>query len=291
MSQKGIIQVRVMNAIIYYFSGTGNSLNAARIIAGQIGGARLISAREGTEIVSAEDADLVGFVCPVYEWDIPSTMKDYAEKIRMNPNAYVFMVATYILVHGRAFETMEKILEKKGSRLHYSKAIRCVASQCIAYPPFPPEKIMIPYSRRKAIAAGKKIAERAENKYPKMSGVIRRLYPKLMTPFMEIQQEYDKGFYTSEKCTGCGICRKVCPCRNITIENKRPVYNHRCIGCNACVVYCPRKAIQFRTPEAYQKLDNVISNHLKLPERRKRYHHPEVSARDLMSSQEEVRGI
>lgn len=92
----------------------------------------------------------------------------------------------------------------------------------------------------------------------------------------------------SEKCIGCGVCRNVCPCRNITIENKRPVYHHRCIGCNACVVYCPRKAIQFSTPEAYQKLDNVISNRLKLPEKRKRYHHPNVSAKDLMRNQEKV---
>ena len=277
-----------MNAIIYYFTGTGNSLNTARIIARQIGGARLISVKADTEIISAEDADVVGFVCPVYEWDIPSTMKDYAKKIRINPRAYVFMVATYILVHGMAFETMEKILRAKGSCLHYAKAIRCVASQCIAYPPFPPEKIMVPYSRRKAIAVGRKISARAKNKYPKMSPIIRRLYPKMMTPFMEMQQEYDKGFYSSEKCIGCGVCRNVCPCRNITIEDKRPVYHHRCIGCNACVVYCPRKAIQFSTPEAYQKLDNVISNRLKLPEKRKRYHHPNVSAKDLMRNQEKV---
>ena len=51
-----------MEKIIYYFSGTGNSLRAARIIAGEIGGAELISMRNNPEDVSAEDAEVVGFI-------------------------------------------------------------------------------------------------------------------------------------------------------------------------------------------------------------------------------------
>ena len=56
---------------IYYFSGTGNSLYTASKIAEAIGGAEIISVRCKTEDVSAENEDVIGFVCPVYEWDIP----------------------------------------------------------------------------------------------------------------------------------------------------------------------------------------------------------------------------
>ncbi len=275
-----------MKSIIYYFTGTGNSLNTARIIAKEIGGAELISVKQNAKNVPSTDADIIGFVCPVYEWDIPSTMKKFVEELAINTNAYIFMVATYIAIHGRCFETMEKLLEEKGTHLHYAKAIRCVASQCTAYNPFPPEKIMTPYSRRKAISTGKKIARRTKNKYPKMSPITRKLYSKMMMPFINIQHEYDKGFYPSEDCIGCGICEKVCPCHNITMNDKHPVFNHKCIGCNACVVYCPKKAIQFKTPEAYMKLDNIITRKLGLPKKRKRYHHPDISAQDLMKDQE-----
>jgi len=50
----------------------------------------------------------------------------------------------------------------------------------------------------------------------------------------------------------------------------------------ACVAYCPTKAIQFKTPEAYEKLNTAISKRLCLPEKRKRYHNPFIKATDLM---------
>ncbi len=277
-----------MDKMIYYFSGTGNSLRTARIVAGEIGGARLISVRSDPEAVSAAGAEVVGFVCPVYEWDVPKTVKTFIERLAVNPRAYTFMVATYIAVHGRCFETVDAALREKGSRLHYGRALRCVASQCIAYEPFPPARFMVPRADRKAAKIGKEIAGRKRRKYPKMSPLARRLYPRMMVPFLNVQHAFDEGFYTSDACVGCAICRKVCPCKNITLEKERPAWNHACEGCIACVAYCPKKAIQFRTPEAYRALNNPLSRRLGLPEKRTRYHNPHITAADLTRDEEVV---
>lgn len=147
-----------MKRIIYYFTGTGNSLRTARIIASEIGGAKLVSMRGNPEDTPAADADMIGFICPVYEWDVPETVKTFVERLAVNPEAYTFMVATYVAVHGRCFETISAALLKKGGRLHYGKALPCVASQCIAYEPFPPERIMVPLAERKSKRIGKEIA-------------------------------------------------------------------------------------------------------------------------------------
>lgn len=277
-----------MEKLIYYFSGTGNSLRAARVIAEEIGGAKLISMRSDPGEVPADRAEVIGFVCPVYEWDVPKTVKAFVSRLTVDPRAYTFMVATYIAVHGRCFETVDAALREKGSCLHYGRALRCVASQCTAYEPFPSPRLMVPLSEKKSRAIGREIAAGKQRRFPSMSPVSRSLYPRMMLPFLNVQHEYDKGFYASEACVGCEICRKVCPCRNITFSGNRPVWNHVCEGCNACVIYCPTKAVQFKTPEAYLKLDNLITRKLGLPESRTRYHNPYIKASDLMQDMEEI---
>lgn len=277
-----------MEKVIYYFSGTGNSLRAARVIAAELGGAQLVSMKTELERAGAPDAQVVGFVCPVYEWDAPKTAKAFIQRLAVNPQAHTFMAATYIAIHGRCFETVDALLREKGTRLHYGRAIRCVASQCTAYEPFPSPRLMVPLMEKSFRRAGKEIAAGKLRKYPAMSPVTRALYPKMMLPFLNVQHEYDKGFYSSGACTGCGVCRRVCPCGNITFSENRPVWNHACEGCNACVAYCPAKAVQFQTPEAYVRLDNVITRKLGLPDGRTRYHHPYVTAGDLMKDGEKV---
>lgn len=277
-----------MKTVIYYFTGTSNSLRTARLLAAELGGARLVSMAADPAAYPAEDADRIGIVCPVYEWDVPRRVRTFLEGLRLNPAAYCFQVATYIAVHGRCFETVDAILRQKGARLDYGRALRCVASQCIAYEPFPAPRRMVPRSERQAQRIGRELAEGRRRAFPKMSPLARLLYPKLMTPFLEVQHTYDEGFYVTSICAGCRLCQRVCPCGNITFEGARPVWNHRCEGCNACVAYCPSKAIQFRTPEAYLRLDNLVSRRLGLPEDRTRYHHPHITAADLMRREEQI---
>ena len=216
-----------MKTIIYYFTGTGNSLYTARKIAEEIGGAELISVRCEPKQVSAENADMIGFVCPVYEWDIPGTFKEFIKKLSVNKNAYIFMTATYVAIHGKCFETVNSILEEKGAHLSYGRAIRCVASQCIAYPPFPPEKIMIPHMEKQIKKAALEIKSKTLRDYPRMSQLSRKRYDSAMGPYLAVEHEYDKGFYTDDRCKSCGLCQKVCPNRNITMQNGRPVWNHQ----------------------------------------------------------------
>lgn len=56
----------------------------------------------------------------------------------------------------------------------------------------------------------------------------------------------DRKYLSTDDCTGCGKCMKVCPVGNVTLgEDHRPHWHGACIECMACYHYCPHNAIQY----------------------------------------------
>lgn len=84
-------------------------------------------------------------------------------------------------------------------------------------------------------------------------------YPEIKRPVSDkfrgkIEFLYDENGKT--KCTGCGLCQKVCPCKDlIKIErskdesgklkvDKYEMNMSQCIFCGNCVSYCPAGALK-----------------------------------------------
>ncbi|MBR2183366.1 MAG: 4Fe-4S binding protein [Acidaminococcaceae bacterium] len=70
-----------------------------------------------------------------------------------------------------------------------------------------------------------------------------------------------------EHCTGCGICARICPAHNITVQNQKAVVGDRCAHCMACVHGCPHGGM-------------LVNGHAIKKENR--YCHPEVGLKELM---------
>ena len=275
-----------MEKLIYYFSGTGNSLRAAQRIAELIGDTKIISMRNNPSEIPAMEADVIGIVCPVYHWSVCAPIQKFLKALEVNPNAYIFAVTTPVAINGYAFETIDSILREKGARLHYGRILYSIANLCIAYPPFPSEKHKIPKTEKELSKITKEIAAQKENKYPKASLPTRLAYPKVMPKFLPMQPEIDKGFYISEDCVSCGICAKVCPTQNITLADGKPTFSHHCCACMACVAWCPKKAVKYSFPqEQAAQFKTRLKGMMKLPEKRKRYHHPMVKWSDIAENQ------
>jgi ferredoxin/flavodoxin len=59
-------------------------------------------------------------------------------------------------------------------------------------------------------------------------------------------------FSPSADCTGCGLCAKKCPKQNIKLINHKPVFGHHCIFCLRCINRCPVNAILYSKKQCPQ---------------------------------------
>jgi len=288
MGGEDIMQSGMKNRI-FYFSGTGNSMRAAIVIAQVLGNTEIISMRCNPSDVPAINSDIVGFVFPVYHWTICEAIQEFVSDLEINPNAYIFAVSTPSFINGFSFEVLDKLLKEKGARLQYGKRIFSVANLCIVYPPFPFPKLRVPATERKIAKISGMIQKKATNTYAKAGWLTRLIYPKMMPKYRAIQAAMDKGFSVSDDCISCGICSKICPKKNITMENLHPLFLHNCSCCMACVSFCPEKAIKYHLPpEQLEKINTPFMRMMKLPDKRKLYHNPYISANDLMIDQKYI---
>ena len=281
-----------MNARIYYFTGTGNSMRAARVIAAGLENAEIISMRSRPEDVPATDCDVVGFVYPVYHWTMPEPAVSFVKHLEINKDAYVFVIAMPSFICGVACERLAALLSKKGVRIAYGNLVYSVANYVIVYPPFPSPKLRVPATERKLKKIAGEIAERKHRPIPRSSGMVRRRMRSFMGPYLELQKYADNPFTVSDACISCGLCTRVCPCKNLTLEDGKPVFHHHCANCMACVVSCPKRAIGYEITEGDRKLLEASTSKtplvkiMGLPPKRKLYRNPYITAADLCKDRE-----
>ncbi len=110
-----------MDAEIYYFSGTGNSLFVAKEIAGTIGGKLIpISSAIKKEKINIE-ADAIGIVFPVFyatnDCGIPLIISRFIRKLENLDSKYVFAVCTCGNMPGTTIENLAKQVSSQGGEL------------------------------------------------------------------------------------------------------------------------------------------------------------------------------
>ena len=282
-----------MKKRIYYFTGTGNSMRAARVIANKLGDVEIVSMRMNPMNVSATDCDVIGFIYPVYHWTMPAPAVEFVERLEINPEAYIFAIAMPSFVCGIACEKLEEILNKKGAHICYGNLVNSVANYAIVYPPFPPAKLVVPRTERKLKKLAEAISKNEARPYPRASAFVRKKRNSKMGPYLELQKYADNPFTVSDECISCGLCSRVCPCNNLAIENGRPVFMHHCANCMACVVNCPKRAIGYEITSQDSKLletSNTKTPLVKimgLPKRRKLYRNPYITSSDLTKEREQ----
>lgn len=253
-----------IQSCIYWFSGTGNSLYAARRLASELGGIPLVqmTGDPPTDAIGGDGAR-IGFVFPSYYGNLPRAVRAFVERLEIRPGTFIFTVVTMGAVGQGSVAALDKALKAKGLRLSYGRGIHMPANYVVNYDPADPDK-----SEKSLSNADKRLSSFAAEITAGTLSV--KTLPITAKSLYNDIEKLDAGFTASDKCTGCRLCERICPVKNIQLENGKPEWLHRCERCVACISWCPVKAIDY-------------GEHT---QSRRRYCNPHVKAEDLTRRKE-----
>ena len=119
-----------MNNTIYWFSGTGNSLHAAKRLAEEIGSTALVPIAAGVPIAEAVGGDgcRIGFVFPSYYGNLPRLVRAFAEALPILPGTDLFAVVTMGAFGQGSVKAMAALLSGKDLTLRYGAGVRMPAN-------------------------------------------------------------------------------------------------------------------------------------------------------------------
>jgi ferredoxin/flavodoxin len=233
--------------MLFYFSATGNSQYAAEKVAAATGD-RLISIgialRDSHFSFDVSSDKYIGFIIPTFADTLPGAVAAFIEKLELTgyQDQYVFGVFTCGVSTGCESAALRAMLQSKSIAFHGSFDLVM------------PDNFII----WSDVPAPRRLEAILKTSDQTLDGIIASITTKkpgkidsgtpqdLSMPMSRISsKDGSSQFYATSDCTGCGLCRSLCPMRCIQEGEKgRPVWDGTCTMCLACLHRCPAKAIQ-----------------------------------------------
>ena len=235
--------------MIFYFTGTGNSLFAARALAED--GERVVSmidaVRCGATDYTLADGEALGFVFPVYFYTVSDPVLELVRRLTVKNASYVYAVIPCGASIGPAGGFLKSELKKRGLDLQRVDPLIVPDGALIFYDIDSPEKL-----------SGQ--LQAAEQALASIREAVRQRRPNRVTGSAAAAKaglaayhlcQSTKKYWADDRCVHCGKCAEICPVGAIRMENGAPVWvKSRCLKCCGCINRCPAGAIQYGSKTA-----------------------------------------
>lgn len=241
--------------MIFYFTGTGNSLWVAKAL-GEALGEPLVSIADELR-KEAEDLtypvrpdEKILFVYPVHSWGPAVPVSRFISRLTLNGYAGqpVYSVSTCGDECGYTDRLIRKALGKR--------AIPLTAAYSVI---MPNNYILLPGFN----VDSKEVEERKLQEAPaRVDGIVEAirthrqeaLYHTGSMPGLKSRCVYPlfahlaigrNAFRATDACISCGLCERICPTGTIRMQDGKPVWANTCVQCVACIHRCPVRAIEY----------------------------------------------
>lgn len=231
--------------MVFYFTATGNSLYVAKKL--DKNPISIPQALKQSNLNFTDNA--IGIVFPIYAGRAPEIVIEFLHRFTFN-TGYMYFIGTYGNSDSAIGKTLPDECQKLGIRIDYLNTVAMVDNYL---PVFDMEN-----EKKADKGTEDKIKEivsdiHAKKKYitqPTPQGLKLAKQVWTMEKLHLMVNDGSQLKILVNKCTGCGICKKVCPIDNIVIGSGIAVRrNAKCEYCLACAHACPQKAITIKRGE------------------------------------------
>ena len=230
--------------MVFYFTGTGNSLYAARQLEDNPVSIPQVM-REGTLTFQAET---IGVVCPVYGHEVPAMVKEFLKKTSFQTD-YFYMVLTYGNRHGGAVELARELCRSCGIEPAYMNVLLMADNWLPSFDM--EEQKRLDKNVEGQLAAIREDVRARRRLIAPVTDSDRAAHQEFLSRMSQMPEDaWQHLLLVTEDCVGCGICERVCPSGSIHVTDGNAVHTPgKCQTCLACIHACPHRAIQLTVPE------------------------------------------
>ncbi|MCL2678159.1 MAG: EFR1 family ferrodoxin, partial [Clostridiales bacterium] len=128
------------SSCIFWFSGTGNSLYAAKTLSDALKMPLARITGEAPPRAVGGRGKKVGFVFPSYYGNLPRAVRAFAQKLQIRPDTYIFAIVTMGGAGQGSLGALKKVLKAKGLRLNFGRGVHMPPNYVLAYNPADAQK-------------------------------------------------------------------------------------------------------------------------------------------------------